>query len=284
MSSIPVRKIRTEDKPLRSFDTFRIRDLKTLLNGKDMVQDLHRHDFYFILILEKGRGSHSIDFVSYPVRNHAVFVLRPGQVHQLTLNKGSTGYLIEFYRNMFQREQAQLLSEIGAKNNYQPEPNSFKKLVGLVAAIHTEYHDHRLLYQDVIRANMGILLIELLRHRAIESGTGDQAESYAQGQLDKLLNLIETHVSTKKQVPQYADLMNLSPYQLNATTKALLGKTCAQLIDEYVILESKRYLLATSNQVSLIARSLGYKDVSYFIRFFRKHTGHTPDAFRQNFK
>jgi AraC family transcriptional regulator, transcriptional activator of pobA len=63
-----------------------------------------------------------------------------------------------------------------------------------------------------------------------------------------------------------------------------VGKTVAQLIDEQIILEAKRYLLATPNQVKDIAWDLGYEDVSYFIRFFKKHTGLTPDAFRKNFR
>ncbi|MBL7932446.1 MAG: AraC family transcriptional regulator, partial [Bacteroidia bacterium] len=73
-------------------------------------------------------------------------------------------------------------------------------------------------------------------------------------------------------------------YQLNSITKSLLGKTCSEIINEQIILEARRYLLATSNQVNQIAYQLGYEDVSYFIRFFKKHTGHSPDSFRQNFK
>jgi AraC-like DNA-binding protein len=78
-------------------------------------------------------------------------------------------------------------------------------------------------------------------------------------------------------------MMNLSSYQLNAITKKTLGKTCSQLINEYILLEAKRYLLATSEQVNQIADHLGYEDVSYFIRFFKKNTGHSPEAFRYNF-
>jgi AraC-like DNA-binding protein len=79
-------------------------------------------------------------------------------------------------------------------------------------------------------------------------------------------------------------MLNLSNYQLNAITKTTLGKTCSEVIDEYIILESKRNLLATSNQVTQIAFHLGYEDVSYFIRFFKKHTGYSPEAFRNNFR
>jgi len=78
--------------------------------------------------------------------------------------------------------------------------------------------------------------------------------------------------------------MNLSPYQLNEITKSSIGKTASELINEHIILEAKRYLLATPNQIKDIADHLGYEDTSYFIRFFKKHTGHSPEAFRHNFK
>lgn len=97
------------------------------------------------------------------------------------------------------------------------------------------------------------------------------------------MELVEGNITQYKQVSQYADLLNLTVYQLNAITKALLNKNASQLINEYIILEAKRNLLATANQVSQIAYHLGYEDVSYFIRFFKKHTGFTPDAYRHNF-
>jgi AraC-like DNA-binding protein len=89
-------------------------------------------------------------------------------------------------------------------------------------------------------------------------------------------------MATHKHVSQYAGMMNLSSYQLNAITRMTLGKSCSELINEFIILESKRSLLATSNQINQIAYQLGYEDVSYFIRFFKKHIGQTPEVFRTN--
>jgi AraC-like DNA-binding protein len=86
-----------------------------------------------------------------------------------------------------------------------------------------------------------------------------------------------------KNPSQYAALLNLSTYQLNNTTKTLLGKSASELINDRVILEAKRYLLATSNQIIQIAGHLGYEDASYFVRFFKKHTGLSPEAFRKNY-
>ncbi len=49
----------------------------------------------------------------------------------------------------------------------------------------------------------------------------------------------------QKTVAFYSEKMNLTTYQLNTITKALLGKTPSTLINEYVVLETKRLLLET---------------------------------------
>ncbi len=96
LKKIPVRHIIKNKMEIAPAGCFTIRDVKELLGGKDLMHDLHRHDFFFILALKKGNGTHEIDFTAYNVNDNAVFFLQPGQVHQLQLKAGSTGYLMEF--------------------------------------------------------------------------------------------------------------------------------------------------------------------------------------------
>ena len=145
-----------------------------------------------------------------------------------------------------------------------------------------EYTEKQERYEGVIKANIEIFLIELLRqHNTSRPGS---ASIYKQEMLEKFLELLESSLSNQKQVSQYAFALNLSVYQLNTIVKATLGKNCSELINDYIILEAKRLLLATSSQINQIAYHLGYEDVSYFIRFFRKHTGYSPEVFRNNFR
>lgn len=285
MKTIPVRHINADQHEQKFLGNFRIRKVQKILAGKNMTQDLHRHDFFFILVLEKGIGSHAIDFVSYDVGDRAVFFLRPGQVHQLSLKVGSKGFLIEFRPDFYyhDKESNQLLRRASSKNYYKVAASTMSRLLGILSSVDQEYSNKKQGYQEVIKASLGIFFIELGRQRERDSQPVNKARAYAQEQLEKLLELLELHISTHKQVSHYADMMNLSPFQVNSITKDTLGKTCSELIDEAIVLESKRYLLATTNQVNQIAHHLGYEDVSYFIRFFRKQTGLTPDVFRQNF-
>jgi len=249
-----------------------------------MVQELHRHDFYYILALNKGAGIHDIDFTPYPIGNRTIFIMRPAQVHRLVLKAGSTGYLLQFRDEFYfpgDKISKQLLRKASNINHYQLTADGFEKLDRLLTYILGEYTARQERYQEVIKANMSIFFIELFRQH--NSNPSDDHPLYTQQRLESFLELLETYVFTHKQVSDYAAMLNLSTYQLNAVTKTMLGKTCSAIIDEYIILEARRYLLATSNQVNQIAYHLGYEDVSYFIRFFRKQTGYSPESFRQNF-
>ena len=287
MDRIPVRHIKAAQKEPVFSESFSIRDVGDLLAGKDMVQELHRHDFFHILALENGAGNHEIDFSSYEVCDHSVFFMRPGQVHQLSLQAGSTGFLMEFKIDFYfpqDKVSSQLLRKASNKNLYRLDANQFKKLLSISTSIFQEYTDKQEGYHEVIKANMGILFIELIRNQQDSKVPSNNSTPYNQERLEEFLELLETHIFSQKQVSQYADILNLSTFQLNAITKATLGKNCSALINEYIILESKRYLLATSNQVNQIADHLGYEDISYFTRFFKKHTGYSPEVFRNNFK
>lgn len=285
MKNIPVRHIQSISNELRSSQAFGIRDVGEMLAGKDMVQELHRHDFFYVLVLTKGDGVHEIDFFSYDICDRSIFFMRPGQVHQLSLSKGSTGYLIQFKKDFYyhyDRKSNQLLRKISNTNLYLFGEDWFNRILNILTYIFQEYTYKHEEYEEVINANLKIFFIELFRQRS--KILPKKVTNYPQERLEEFLELLETHVFTHKQVSQYAEMMNLSLYQLNAITKTTLGKRCSEIINDYIILESKRNLLATSSRVNQIAYQLGFEDVSYFIRFFKKQTGRTPESFRKNFK
>lgn len=287
MKNIPVRRINPAHTAVNLPGSFNIRSVEQVLSGKDLKQELHRHDFFFILALEKGSGKHEIDFTSYTIKDNSLFFMRPGQVHQLELKAGSTGYLAEFNSQFYypgDHASKQLLRKAGGSNLCRPGAGRMKRMLSILGDIFREFSDRQEGYNDVIKANLGIFLIEFIRSRRNTDKPLSTGATYAQERAAELLDLLESNISGSKQASRYAEMMNLSLYQLNAVTKSVFGKNCSELVTEHIILESKRHLLATSSQVNQVAYELGYEDVSYFIRFFKKHTGYTPDAFRRNFK
>lgn len=285
MEKIPVRHLKNRERKLESLENFGIEDLVVLLDGKDMQQELHRHDFFYVLVLKKGRGLHDIDFKHHEISDHSVYFMKPGQVHRLTLKVGSEGYMMHFGKDFYaalDKTFTELLQKVSAFNFYQFEENSFQKVFSVLSEIYNEFSGKKEAYIQIIQANLCIFFIELRRQQNKE--TPDHTGLYLQEVLEKFLELVEIHITEFKRVSDYAKLMSLSVYQLNAACKAVLGKSASALIIEHILLETKRYLLATPNQINQVADLLGYEDVSYFIRFFKKHSGFSPEAFRQNFK
>lgn len=284
MQKIPVRQITSQNEPAIT-GRFKIRTVADILEGEDLNQDLHRHDFYFILALQNGKGNHEIDFTAFEVQNNAIFIIRPGQVHQLALKASCTGFLAEFDTKFYHPKDKlanQRLIRAGNKNYCAFEADRFKKLQDVLVHIFNEYTAKQDGYIEVIKASLDIFFIEFVRQSSKPGNTSKKSSTYAQERFEEFIDLTSTHITTHKQISQFADLMNLSTYQLNSITKAIVGKPASELINEQIVLEAKRNLLATTNQVKDIADQLGYEDISYFIRFFKKHTGYSPEAFRKN--
>jgi AraC-like DNA-binding protein len=284
MKPISVRQIKSSQ--VKDAPNFSIRLVEELMGGNDMTQDLHRHNFYFILVLEKGKGTHEIDFESYPVEDRCIFFIRPGQVHRLTINAGSTGFLLEFnkeFYHLFDRNTSYVLRQCTGTNLSRVDREAFERLHSLLSNIFREYKDRLEGYQQIIKSNLDIFFIELVRHRKQDRHLS-KGNAYEQERLEAFLGLIEKNIARQKQVSGYADAMNISLFQLNSITKTTLGKTASEVITDYIVLESKRYLMATTEQVSQIAFHLGFEDPSYFSRFFKKHTGYSPEDFRRNLR
>ena len=286
MKKIPIRHINSGYGKPPSAGRFTIRRVEEIMAGKDLKHDHHRHDFFFVLVLQKGKGVHEIDFTSYDAVDNSVFLLRPGQTHQLELKTGCTGFLMEFNNEFYHpgdKASGQRLRKASNKNFCQLDETRLEKLMTVLDYMFQETIAMEEGWTEIIKANLEIFFIELLRQSSHPKNTTSNINSYAQERLEEFLELLETYIFTHKQVSQYTEMMNLSSYQLNEITKSTIGKTASALLTERIILEAKRYLLATPNQVKDIADLLGYEDVSYFIRFFKKQTGHTPELFRQYF-
>ena len=278
MSDIPIRQL--SDLPGDSH--FKIKNLNTLLSGKELSEPLHRHSFYYLLILEEGHGIHSIDFAEYEVKAGTVFLLKPGQVHSLHINQPAHGYILQFGKELLSTTQNSHLRSLAQNSPIQLSKESLQKVILITKSIENEYLEQKQHLEEAIGSWINLLFIELNRQQKKAALSTDQ--THAQEKLETFTELLETHIQTCKQVSEYADNLHLSTYQLNAITKKLLGKTASEIINEQIILEAKRHLLTTNNQVNEIAYHLGYNDPSYFIRFFKKHMDLSPEAFRKKYK
>jgi AraC family transcriptional activator of pobA len=79
----------------------------------------------------------------------------------------------------------------------------------------------------------------------------------------------------------YANDLSVHVNSLNRAVKEVTGKSTTTHISERIVSEAKALLQHTDWNVSEIAFSLGFEYPTYFNNFFKKLTGHTPKAIRQ---
>ncbi|WP_240663335.1 helix-turn-helix domain-containing protein [Mucilaginibacter limnophilus] len=82
-------------------------------------------------------------------------------------------------------------------------------------------------------------------------------------------------------VTTLAAQLNLSPRYLSDMLKQETGKTAIELIHIYLINEAKNRLKGEDLNVSEIAYTLGFENLPYFSRLFKKETGVSPVEFRK---
>lgn len=283
MEQIPVRQLHDAF----SNEKFSIRLVESLTQNQNLIHELHRHDFYFFLYVRRGQGKHSIDFVTYEIHEHSFFFVRPGQVHELVLESGSEGFMLQFGSGFYfpgNQVMTGLMKRVVGKDSCRLQDGQEVLVEGILNHLYAEFMRKEDYYIQAIHSYIELLFVTLVRQSLNPKNQAVKVNSYIQSRLEEFQELLEANITIKKQVSDYALLMSLTSYQLNAITKTSLKKTASVMINEQIILEAGRLLVSTTKQVSQIAEQLGYDDSSYFIRFFKKQTGLTPEAFRKNFK
>lgn len=107
-------------------------------------------------------------------------------------------------------------------------------------------------------------------------------EKNAHHPLMKFKTLLENHFHTERQPSFYASQMGISPNNFSKICKQHFLKTPSELIQERVILESKKLIHLSYKSMKEIASELNFDDENYFSRYFKKHVGISPTAFREN--
>ncbi|MEM6995133.1 MAG: helix-turn-helix domain-containing protein [Myxococcota bacterium] len=243
----------------------------------------HRHDFYEVIWFHSGGGRNEIDFVPHPIRRNRVFLIAPGQVHDLHGGRSKSTF-IAFGRGLLGvHPDGGLDLDTTLFRTAASEP--FVDVAGQAAE--TLAHLLEMMRHEQLRdapswaMTQSLLCAFLLTiHRARQGGRS-AAPPVLDDRVRRLVAKIDRNYLVHRSTSFYAKDVGLTPKRINELVRGAMGKTIAQLIGDRIILQAKRELRFTGRSVKEIAHALAYEDPAYFSRFFRRHTGMTPRAFRE---
>lgn len=249
----------------------------------------HYHDFFQVSLLA-GPGRLMHDFREKDVRGLTLFFLSPGQVHTVQPGPGLRGTIVSFTRDFFDAGSpaaARLLLELPFYFASEAPPwlsldaagedaSAFRALFRELQAEYDQAHPGA---AEILRALLRIVFVKASRRLAAAQ---DAPRAHRATALVREFQLeIEKHFSDQPALGSYARRLGVSVNHLNDVVRETTGLAAGEHIRRRRLLDAKRQLLHSELSVSEIGYRLGFKDPSYFSRFFRRYERVSPATFRR---
>ena len=256
--------------------------VRTHLHNWHIAQ--HRHDGFFQLFhLTAGTGEiHEPDGATALKAPCAVFI-PPGAVHGFSYSLDIDGLVVTALGDRLRSLAAadRHIANFTAKTrviHLDHEKPDAAYAAECIERLHDEVHgmsSSRLLLLEPLMTGAIVALA-----RAGNATQDGQLSAPERKRLDLLTTLVIANLRTPKPSEFYANALGISTTHLNRLTRQATGLSLLGLIAMHIIKAARRDLVFTPTPVQAIAYSLGFSDPAYFSRFFRKHTGMSPVAFR----
>lgn len=248
----------------------------------------HKIRFNALVLYTGGAGHHVVDFTAYPVRRGSLLLIREGQVNQLPVLDKVEGKLILFTREFI--EHNLLLKDsilLDLLHGYQGGP-----FIAELPEKEILFFDDHFQYMveefhsmdadtdgDILHAYLQILLIRTSRL----GKTGGSPESPKRWfkSMVQLGELLDKEGANRRNADWYAQQLGLTYKSLNLICRGLTGNTVKSFISKNVILQIKRDLVTGDDPVKELSWRFHFDEPTNFVKFFRRHTGSTPDGFRR---
>lgn len=290
MIKIPILKINQFEKSA-TLNDFYINSFSNHIKlNQSLINKPHKHNFYLCVMFTKGSGIHEIDFNSYIINPGKVFFLRPGQTHFWRFDSDPEGFIFfhsqEFYELKFLKHK---LNSFPFYHSFQNPPilDLAKEKTDEQACkfleIYTENQQNHLFRELKIVSLINSVYIDFTREYTATLQLQKTISSSYLKIFEQLETLIDKHFQSEKLPKFYANQLNITTKHLNRIVRKTVNKTTSDLISERIILEAKRLIVHTNDNLTTIANNLEFFDYSYFSRIFKSRTGINPMNFRKKY-
>jgi len=266
-------------------DACRIGDIDDFTLGRRS----HRLGFHEVALITRGRGRVALDEAPIHVAPRRVFVTAPGEMRRWHLeDDGIDGFVVffeaalmnDFVRDARFVERLPLMTAPPQRRAVLAAPRSFEALAAIACGMREELRAARADSEHALRADTYRLLVAVQRLAAPAVAAHRPRRPCARPLFQRFEDCLEERFARHHRVAEYAAMLGVSERHLNACVREASGTTARESIRLRQFLEAKRLLVHTRLPVGQVAEQLGFAESSYFIRFFKRHAGATPLAFR----
>lgn len=273
-----------------SNDLFNADRFQGYLMNNPPIKHIHKHSFYHLVYFTSGKGQHVIDFKSYPIEPGCIYFMSPGQVHNWKFESDVDGYVVNFSATFFDKlflssfavDQFPFFNVFSSEQMMKIKEVTRPEVINIFEVILEELKNETYQTPMMIAAEMLRLFVIASREMGPDVPVLSRT-SYNSVLLKQFFDLIQDHFKDMRLPKDYAALLYITSNHLNFLCKEQLNMSAGEIIRSRVLLEAKRMLVNYELSIANIAMELNFFDTSYFIKFFKKYTRLTPEAFRKQY-
>ena len=281
MSVTRVRFHATKYGPELLIDTAWTREMPTFLRPEP-----HVLDFYDILLITGGTGWFWLDGYRHRVAPHRVLFTTPGQIRRWKV-QGLNGlclffpaaFLGEFFNDSLFLHRLPYFHVPESQGSLNLSGSAAGNLRRRLLAMRRELRPLKPDSAHLLRARLYEVLITLSRSFSRQRRSTALPKPHALTL--RYRELVERDASQHHDVRHYARELGVSPGHLNVLCHHHLGRGAKAVIAERLSVQARRLLLYSDRSSAQVGYALGFRDPSYFGRFFRRENARSPAAFRQ---
>lgn len=229
--------------------------------------------FHVFIHCTRGSGTHMVDFEDHELNTGTAIWIRPGQVQRWTDTDDDFDADVVVFESSVIPDLPLFDHFIGTTSITELGDDAVRlqQQMDWVAADLEAHQDHAM-----VAAVVGVILRLFARHAQSDSALHDSPSR----RLATLFADSIDHNIDQRSVAWHASQVGASTRSIARATAAVLNQRPKDIIDASVILEARRRLAWSNDDIATIARDLRFSDASNFTKFFRTRTGSSPSAFR----
>ncbi len=162
------------------------------------------------------------------------------------------------------------------------EVDTFKQVLHMIEAeLHHPIDNHT---RELMVSNIELLLNYCLRFYDRQFVTREEINHSVVKQFDGLLKEYIRNKAEKEGLPNvgyFADKCCLTAGYFGQLVKTETGRTAKDFINDRLLTTAKEFLNDDRLTVQQISSRLGFEYPQHFVRFFKHHTGMTPNEYRK---
>lgn len=268
--------------------TFPVQRYITNLTDPGQVVTTHWHEEAEFTLITRGACLYHIDLVDYEVQEGDLLFIPPLLLHSISaqLKEKATSETYVFHMNFLGGNSADICSiryfkpimdrEITMPYLIKKDHPAYASLLEIFQQTHALYEEKPADYELALKALLLQLFFVLLQYS--EKNTSPDLGKTSD-KLKQVLDYIELHYTESIAVSELARLCHFSDYYFMRFFKKHMNMTCVEYIVSLRLEKSVELFKEGNTSILDVSLSVGFRNLSYFHRAFKKKYHMTPLAF-----